>query len=190
VLPDEEFKILMISYHQEMFKLSLLILQILASGLPYGPNIFDDFVAGDVLASLRLLHYPSQETEDERQLGVGAHTDYGAITLLLQDETPGLQVFNDADKTWVPIPPNKDAYVVNIGDMLAMWTQGVFKSGLHRVINRSTKGRYSLPYFFDGNLKCVLAPFDGSFKKQVLSVEEHIHARRMDAYSRGSSEKT
>lgn len=142
-------------------------------------------MSGDqVIASLRLLHYPPQTTTDERQLGVGAHTDFGAITLLLQDENPGLQIL-DASNEWIPILPNLDAYVVNIGHMLAMWTKGLYKSGVHRVFNRGLKDRYSMPFFFDGALDCPLLPFDGKADGRVLTVKDHLDSRRTSAYGRG-----
>jgi isopenicillin N synthase-like dioxygenase len=188
ILAEEEFKAPLMIYHQKMFELALTVVEILAAGMPYGPRIFDDFVAGNIVAPLRLLHYPPQKTQDTRQLGVGAHTDFGAITLLLQDETPGLQVFNEASKTWIQVPPNKDAYVVNIGDMLSRWTKGVYKSGLHRVLNRSTRDRYSVPYFFDGNMNCILKPLDGDPNGPIITVKEHLAARRDEVYGRGNNQ--
>jgi isopenicillin N synthase-like dioxygenase len=190
-IPDDIFKNTMTLYHQSMFSLALLVLEILAQGLPYGPHIFDDFISKDVVtnnvvASLRLLHYPPQTSTDERQLGTGAHTDFGAVTLLLQDENAGLQVKDEAAGVWVPVAPNKDAYVINIGDMLAMWTKGLYKSGLHRVLNRSEKDRYSVPFFFDGNMACRLAPFDGSVSEaDVITVEGHMRERMETAAARG-----
>lgn len=190
-IPDDIFKNIMTLYHQSMLSLALLVLEILAQGLPYGPHIFDDFISKDVVtnnvvASLRLLHYPPQTSTDERQLGTGAHTDFGAVTLLLQDENAGLQVKDEAAGVWVPVAPNKDAYVINIGDMLAMWTKGLYKSGLHRVLNRSEKDRYSVPFFFDGNMACRLAPFDGSVTgADVITVEGHMRERMETAAARG-----
>ncbi len=64
-------------YYGAVFRLSLKVLEILAKGLPYGDDIFADFISHDLLCSLRLLHYPPQTSADERQLGAGAHTDFG-----------------------------------------------------------------------------------------------------------------
>lgn len=88
-----------------MRSLATTILKVLAAGLPYGPNLFDEF-STDPLAVMRLLHYPPA---DAVTLGAGAHTDFGAITLLLQDEHAGLQVQHPETKEWMPIDPNPAA---------------------------------------------------------------------------------
>lgn len=86
--------------------------------------------------------------------------------------------------------PNPDAYVVNIGDMLSLWTKNVYKSTVHRVVNRSGKDRYSVPFFFDGNTDVELSPFDGSEPTAVgadgkaLTAEEHMLERYGTTYGR------
>lgn len=111
---------------------------------------------------------------------------FGAITLLLQDDNPGLQVFNPKNDEWVPITPNPAAYVVNVGDMLCKWTNGFYKSSLHRVLNNSPNDRYSVPFFFDGNMDCRLDPFDGSgiAEGDAQTVEEHMLERFRTTYGR------
>lgn len=157
---------------------------ILGRGLAHlDTSIFVDFCK-DPLAALKLLHYPPHPTtKDELQFGAGAHTDFGAITLLLQDDQPGLQVLNRATGDWVDVPPNRDAYVVNVGDMLDRWTKGEYKSNVHRVINLSGKDRYSAPFFFDGNLDCVIKPLDGSVGGESYTVEEYMRSRYKAVYA-------
>lgn len=185
-LPSHIFREPMERYYERVYSLCLAVLDILAAGLAHGPDIFADFVANDPVAALRLLHYPPQTTDAPDQLGAGAHTDFGAITLLLQDTIGGLQVWDDAGARWVDVPPEPDAYVVNVGDMLQMWTGGKYKSSRHRVLNRSGTDRYSVPFFFDGNLECVLKPMDGSEASgEPLTVEGHMKERYASTYGRG-----
>lgn len=186
LVPEKVFRGPMEKYYDRMFNLSLTVMDVLAAGLPYGPRVFDEFVSNDAVASIRLLHYPPQTTDAANQLGAGAHTDFGAITLLLQDETGGLQLWDGEGEAWVDVRPSRDAYVVNVGDMLQMWTSGKYKSSLHRVINKSGTDRYSIPYFFDGNIECVLKPLDGSpVVREPLTVEGHMRERFSVTYGRG-----
>lgn len=169
------------AYYHAVYSLSETMFKILAAGLPYGPHIFDEFMSNKPLAVIRPLHYPPSTVPDA--LGAGAHTDFGAITLLLQDDNAGLQVCDPETKEWMPVPPNRDAYVVNIGDMLEKWTKGAYKSTLHRVINTGAKDRYSIPFFFDGNLECKLVPFDGSeVDSGAITVEDHMKERFASTY--------
>ena len=186
LIPESDFKDPCSEYFATMFTLSLKVMEVIAAGMPYGPNVFDEFCSNDAVSSIRLLHYPPDKSNDERQLGAGAHTDFGAITLLLQDGTGGLQVWDEKGERWVDVTPNRDAYVVNVGDMLQMWTSGRYKSSLHRVLNRSGRDRYSVPFFFDGNVDCVLSPLDGSEREGgSLTVEEHMRERFGSTYGRG-----
>jgi isopenicillin N synthase-like dioxygenase len=107
----------------------------------------------------------------------------------MQDDSGGLEVLNGFTGEWVAVEPNPDAYVVNIGDMLALWTKNIYKSNTHRVINKSNKDRYSVPFFFDGNTDVELRPFDGSppVGGRVLTVEEHMLERLGTSYSRAKT---
>ncbi len=96
---------------------------------------------------LRLLHYPTQP-EEAGLFGSAPHTDYGFITLLAQDDVGGLEVRNKAGD-WIAAPPIPDTFVLNVGDILARWSNDRFVSTPHRVVNRSGRERYSQPFFFD-----------------------------------------
>jgi isopenicillin N synthase-like dioxygenase len=166
-------------YLAEMHRLIRVMFRIVAAGMPYGPAVFDEFLSGVPLAVLSPKHYPPRQ---EAGLGSGPHTDFGALTLLLQDGISGLQV--QWGDEWVNVAPNRDAYVVNIGDMLQRWTRGTYKSTVHRVL--APKGethRYSVPFFFNGNLDTKIAPLDGVREgDKVLTVEEHMVERFMSTF--------
>jgi len=107
---------------------------------------------------LRLLHYPPVPQNRPPDLyGSAPHTDFGALTLLAQDDVGGLQVQNP-DGPWVDAPIVQNSFVVNVGDMLHRMTNGLLKSTPHRVINRSGKERYSCPFFFDPHVSYTAAP--------------------------------
>ena len=183
-VPAAAFKEPVQKYYKALMNLAQVIIDIMARTLPYGEQVFDEFRSQNPLAILRLLHYPpAAKTEGKKQFGASAHTDFGAITLLLQDENPGLEVLNMSKNEWVPIPPKEGAYVVNVGDMLSMWTGNVYKSSWHRVLNKNPKDRYSIVFFFDGNLDCPLAPLDGSESgEEILTVEGHMVKRLTESY--------
>jgi isopenicillin N synthase-like dioxygenase len=101
------------------------------------------------LARGSIIYYPPQPPDlGASQFGVSAHTDYGCLTILSQDSNGGLQVRNRAGE-WIAAPPIPGTFVINIGDLLARWTNDVFTSTPHRVINASGRPRYSIAVFFD-----------------------------------------
>lgn len=103
------------------------------------------------LATLRLLHYPPQPAEaEEGQIGAGTHTDYGNITILLPDAVGGLEV-RRRDGVWLKAPTIEGAFVCNIGDCLMRWTNDIYVSTPHRVVNSSGLERYSIAFFLDPN---------------------------------------
>jgi isopenicillin N synthase-like dioxygenase len=96
---------------------------------------------------LRLLHYPPQKPDDSpERIGTRAHTDTGGITILSQDEVGGLEVMLKTGE-WVSVPPKEHSYVINLGEVMSKWSDGVFAATPHRVINRYGVERYSVPYF-------------------------------------------
>jgi isopenicillin N synthase-like dioxygenase len=101
----------------------------------------------DPLVWLRLLHYPPPSIRrSEHQLACGAHSDYGTVTLLAQDDVGGLEV-RRRDGTWMRVRTDPDQIVVNLGDLMARWTNGRYVSTLHRVVMHDENDRYSLPFF-------------------------------------------
>ena len=105
-----------------------------------------------------VIYYPPQPPEmGEDQFGVSTHTDYGCLTLLYQDSTGGLQV-QGADGTWIMATPVPDTFVVNVGDLLARWSNDRFRSTPHRVVNSSGRTRLSTALFIDPNRDTAITP--------------------------------
>jgi isopenicillin N synthase-like dioxygenase len=136
----------------------LMALMAQALGLPAG--FFEPFMRVQG-GTTRLLHYPPQPAQPAPgQVGCGAHTDWGALTLLAQDDAGGLQV-QATDGRWLEVPPMPGAFVVNIGDLMARWTNGRWRSTPHRVINRAGRERYSIAFFLDMDADAVIEPLPG-----------------------------
>lgn len=107
---------------------------------------------------LRLLHYPPTTPQDGDDLfGSAPHTDFGALTILAQDHIGGLQVQTPSGH-WIDAPRIPGTFVVNVGDMLHRWSNGILKSTPHRVINHSGRTRYSCPFFFDPHVSAKITP--------------------------------
>ena len=145
-------------YYDALAGLGREIMHAFALALELPEDYFDRWLDGP-MATLGPLHYPPQTGAiTEARLGAGAHTDFGCLTILAQDPVGGLQVRNVAG-SWIDAPYIEDSFVVNIGDMMERWSNGVFSSTHHRVINASGKDRYSLPFFydpcFDADLTCL-----------------------------------
>ncbi|KAJ0115247.1 hypothetical protein J7T55_001657 [Diaporthe amygdali] len=198
LLAARDFREPVEAYYTAMKRLCDVVLDLIAATLPYGPHVFDGIKSNDPACPLRLLHYPPTVPATgtgKRQLGSSAHTDFGAITLLLQDDHAGLEVKDVDTDEWVGVPPKRDAYVVNMGDMISRITGGLYKSSIHRVINRAPDDRYSVVFFFDGNIDYKLRPLDKAFSKDgkeiaaldaddaAPTVEQHMMERTMATYN-------
>ncbi len=151
VWPEElpEFRAVLYRYFEQVRALGCRLFRGFALALDVPEHYFDELI-DKPMAQLRVLRYPPQPLPiDPRHIGVGAHTDYECFTILASS-APGLQVQNSLGD-WIAAPPLPGAFVINIGDILARWTNDVFLSTVHRVINSSGAQRFSLPFFFGAN---------------------------------------
>jgi isopenicillin N synthase-like dioxygenase len=146
------------AYAQVMQQLARRLMGLFELALHLQPGHFNAFMHKPTCTT-RLLHYPPQPaTAAPGQIGCGAHTDWGALTLLAQDDAGGLQVQTPGG-AWLDIKPTPGALVVNAGDMMQRWTNDRWPSTLHRVINQvSGRDRYSIAYFFDLDANAQIMP--------------------------------
>jgi len=206
LIDSAKFKATCEQYYSALEDLSLKILHLVGATLTSNgeiPTVFDDIAKSSPTPAcpLRLLHYPSAtrfgSTINKPQYGASAHTDFGAITLLLQDDNPGLEVLDTNENRWIPIDPNPDAYVVNIADIVSIVTRNLYKSSVHRVVCKNPKReRYSIVFFFDGCLDAVLRPIEGISPvddendkgRSPITVEQHMIERLTMSYGKGKKD--
>lgn len=147
------FRSTILEYRKAVLAFSLKLVQIIALALNLPEDHFDammKFPAGGI----RPLHYPSQEMNTD--IGLGAHADYSFFTIVNQlSSTPALEVLNH-NGAWVSAPPIENTLVVNVGDFLERTTNDVFVSTVHRVVNKTGKERYSLPFFLSPNQDAIV----------------------------------
>ncbi len=148
------FRETLVSYYDACAALGARLHRAFARDLGLRTDFFDDKFDRP-MATLRLLHYPASPSAAAAPTGAGAHTDYGNLTLLATDDVGGLEVRTRA-RQWIEAPVVPGAFVVNIGDCLMRWTNDVYVSTPHRVVNRSVRERYSIAFFFDPNPDAIV----------------------------------
>ncbi|CAL5081619.1 unnamed protein product [Urochloa decumbens] len=150
----------MMSYHANAFATGKKILSLIALSLDLDAEFFEKNGAFEIpTAVLRLLHYTGDvNASEDGNIGAAAHSDYGMLTLLATDGTPGLQICREKDRhpqLWEDVHHIDGSLIVNIGDLLERWTNCVFRSTLHRVVPVG-KDRYSVAFFIDPSPNLVI----------------------------------
>ena len=158
LFPDEprELRAAVLDYMAALEALGHRLVAGLALGLGLPESYFAERYTAEPFVLFRIFNYPVAREPD--QWGVGEHTDYGLLTILLQDDAGGLEVRSRS--RWVPAPPIPGAFVCNIGDMLERMTGGLFRSTPHRVRNPAPRDRLSFPFFFDPGFDTRVQPIE------------------------------
>ncbi|KAH8653853.1 hypothetical protein BX600DRAFT_483295 [Xylariales sp. PMI_506] len=144
--------------------------------------------ANHLLQALALSLGYEKDYFNEASLGV--HRDFGAVTILLQDGVPGLEYWDDEYNEWASVQPLEGALVINLGNMFAQWTNDLYRSVIHRVINFTGVERYSFPFNFNGNPDFVIKCLEKTREKPEdekyapVTVENFIRPQYASTYGR------
>ena len=175
------FKEQTLSYQAAVRDLGDRVLRLMALSLDLPEDYFERVYDTPGLG-LRLLHYPPQpEKAAANQIGAGAHTDWGGITLLAQDGVGGLEVRNAAGE-WIAAKPIPGTFVINLGDLMARWTNGLYNSNAHRVMNNGVRrtDRYSIAFFYSPRPSAVIEALptcvavDRPAQFETCTAQEHM----------------
>ncbi|KAL2347853.1 hypothetical protein Fmac_001853 [Flemingia macrophylla] len=139
------FRETMEEYGREVEKLALKLLERISLSLGLAGDKFHGCFKNQ-LSMLRLNYYPPCPFPD-LALGVGRHKDSSALTVLAQDEVGGLQVKRKSDGEWIPVKPTPNALIINVGDILQVWSNDKYESVEHRVVVNTERERLSIPFF-------------------------------------------
>ena len=183
-------------------KLAEATLRLVYTALDAPQGVAEAHPGSPQTSTVRLNYYPvgdpvpGDEREGLADLGetaLGYHTDPGVLTLLLQDETGGLQAHSRADG-WIDVPPRPGTIVVNLADSLQVWTNDRYRAAVHRVTPMTAKERYSIPYFYNPGLEAVIQPIrelvDGAPRYRPFTWREFIQARVDDNFTDLGEEDT
>lgn len=171
------FRALLESYFTEARALSIRLLAAIAGAIGEDPAWFANRFE-QPMALLRGNYYPARpDWAGDRDFGIAPHTDYGCLTLLATDGTPGLDV-QDRDGNWQPVKAPPGVFVINFGEMLEMWSNGRIKATLHRV-RGSTHERLSVPLFFNPDPDTNVAPLGSG---RVIRAVDHLQRRYDETY--------
>ncbi|KAK7252068.1 hypothetical protein RIF29_35776 [Crotalaria pallida] len=159
------FRVVIQEYIQEVEKLAYKLLELIALSLGLEAKRFDEFFIKDQTSFIRINHYPPCPYP-HLALGVGRHKDDGALTILAQDEVGGLEVKRKTDQEWVRVKPTPNAYIINVGDIIQVWSNDAYESVEHRAMVNSEKERFSIPFFFNPAHDAEIKPLEELINEQ------------------------
>lgn len=149
-----QMKSILLRWQQDLAAISVSLLKALAVALEQPETAFDATIGNSPYQHMKLIRYPNSKRHTSAQ-GVGAHKDPGYLTLVLQDEQSGLEV--QTDNGWLSVPPVVGAFVVNIGELLELASNGYLKATNHRVTSpQAGVDRYSCAFFMAAQLNATV----------------------------------
>jgi len=159
-----EFRSNMIAYFDAMHSVSEKLMSAIFTALKENPERFvKDFDGSRDTSLVRLNYYPICPNP-KAHLGVGPHSDAGALTILWQDQdVSSLQV--EKEGVFYDVYPVPNSFVINIGDMAQVWSNGLYKAPVHRVLANHHKERFSAPFFYTPSYSCNIQPLDTCVSK-------------------------
>ena len=161
------------------WNLTIVLGRRITEGLAMSLGLENNFFAPYMSKShsfMRIVNYPPYRKKQEENVGdgIGAHIDYGFLTILLQDNLGGLEVKN-TDNEWLSAPIIPGTFLINIGHMIQRWTNDYYKATVHRVIPPEHETRCSLPFFFEPNFDTIVVPLDKFCSKDNPPRYEPFH---------------
>lgn len=150
------FRETMQEYAREVEKLAYKLLELISLSLGLAGDKFHECFKNQ-LSLVRLNHYPPCPSPD-LALGVGRHKDSSALTVLAQDDIGGLQVRRKTVGDWIPVKPTPGAFIINVGDIVQVWSNDKYESVEHRVVVNTKKERFSIPFFFFPGHHVIVKP--------------------------------
>ena len=184
--PDEpaELREIWSTYYRAMGDLAAALMRVFALGLGLPEHHFEASI-GRHISRLRVRNYPAPATPPQPgQIRAGAHSDYGSLTILATEDKPGgLQVCNAAGQ-WVDVPIVPGCFIINIGDLMARWTNDTWVSTLHRVVNppadqAAGSRRQSLVFFHNPDYDAVIENLIAGQTAKYAPTTSGEHLRQM-----------
>ncbi len=178
----DDFQWAMRAYRDACAELSLMLLEAMCSGLGLAPTFLNEHFTPTHTGFNRLNFYPVHDPMTGRadiehlevaDLGVHHHTDAGALTVLLQDDVGGLQVFKDGN--WYDVESTPGAFVINTGDMMQVWSNDRYRAAIHRVLAMDETDRYSIPFFYNPDAGTEVRPLPSVVTADAPALYEPVN---------------
>ena len=161
------FKSVMLEHYAACERLALTFVEAIGSNLGAQPELLLRSFQPSHTSFLRLNYFPAEDGKSSAAasaLGISPHTDSGAVTVLSLDQVPGLEVF--LHQQWVPVTAQEDALIINLGDVVQVWSNDRYTAPLHRVTGGGSKARYSAPFFLNPSYSANYEPLQSTIDTQ------------------------